>query len=133
MTSPIDTRVSLTTASGSGGEFNVNVQTVNSPLALTYVDSPLNSKLTSKASTRNSPATVYLHSAFEGSFSVKSSIIGPSLEKRLVEDPAGEGRERRVTSYKRGGTIQGSVRWVGGSGTGSVEVSTELSPAKLIL
>jgi hypothetical protein len=137
MTSPIDGRVSLTTASGSGGEFRVDAQTVNAPLSLTYADSPLDSQLNSKASTVNAPVVVHLHSAFEGSFSVGSSIIGPSLEKHSVEDPAGEGRKRRITTSRSRGHIQGSVRWVGGEhgigGSGSVEVSTALSPAKLIL
>ncbi|KAG1758343.1 hypothetical protein EDD22DRAFT_198293 [Suillus occidentalis] len=131
---PLDARVSLTTASGYTGEFGVDVQTANAPLILAYVDSPVYSQLNSMARTTNAPATVHLHSAFEGSFSV-SSFIGPSLEPHRVEDPAGKGRERHVTSSRSRGLIQGSVRWVGGerSGTGLVQVSTTLSPAKLIL
>jgi hypothetical protein len=85
----------------------------------------------------NAPATVHLHSAFEGSFTIGSSIIGPSLEQHRVEDPAGEGRERLITTSRGRGRIQGSVRWVGaehsGSGLGSIQVSTALSPARLIL
>ncbi|KAG1723120.1 uncharacterized protein EDB91DRAFT_183203 [Suillus paluster] len=134
---PLDARVSLTTASGSAGEFTVDAQTTNAPLALTYVDSPVDSWLNSKASTRNAPATVSLHSAFEGSFSVGSSIIGPSLEQHEVEDPAGEGRQRHITISRSRGHIQGSVRWVGaehsGGEIGFVQVSTTLSPARLIL
>ncbi|KAG1746394.1 hypothetical protein EDB19DRAFT_356087 [Suillus lakei] len=134
---PLDARVSLTTASGSAGEFGVDAQTANAPLTLTYVNSPVYSRLNSKARTANSPATVHLHSAFEGSFSVGSSIIGPSLEQHKVEDPAGEGRQRHVTTSRSRGQIRGSVRWVGaehsGNGTGFVQVSTTLSRAKLIL
>jgi hypothetical protein len=137
ISSPIDARVSLSTASGSGGEFRVDAQTVNAPLTLTYVDSPLDSQLNSKAITLNAPATVHLHSAFEGSFSIGSSIIGPSVEQHRVDDPAGEGRKRLITTSRSRGHIQGSVRWVGvehsGAGGGSVQVSTVLSPARLIL
>ncbi|OAX40230.1 hypothetical protein K503DRAFT_768789 [Rhizopogon vinicolor AM-OR11-026] len=134
---PLDARVSLSTASGSGGEFRVDAQTANAPLTLTYVDSPLDSQLNSKAITLNAPATVHLHSAFEGSFSIGSSIIGPSVEQHRVDDPAGEGRKRLITTSRSRGHIQGSVRWVGvehsGAGGGSVQVSTVLSPARLIL
>lgn len=133
---PLDARVSLTTASGYAGEFGVDAQTANAPLKLTYANSPVHSQLISKARTTNSPTTVRLHSAFEGSFSL-SSFIGPSLEQHSVEDPAGKGRERHVTASRSRGHIQGSVRWVGGEhsggGTGFVQVSTTLSPAKLIL
>ncbi|KAJ8592473.1 hypothetical protein M405DRAFT_812664 [Rhizopogon salebrosus TDB-379] len=136
---PVDSRVSLTTALGSGGKFRVDAKTVNAPLSLSYgyVDSPLDSQLNCEASTLNAPATVHLHSAFEGSFTIGSSIIGPSLEQHRVEDPAGEGRERLITTSRGTGRIQGSVRWVGvehsESGLGSVQVSTALSPARLIL
>ncbi|KAG1781998.1 hypothetical protein EV702DRAFT_500593 [Suillus placidus] len=133
----IDARVSLTTASGHAGEFGVDAQTANAPLTLNYVNSPVYSQLNSKARTANAPATVYLHSAFEGSFSISSSFIGPSFEQHRVEDPAGKGRERHVTTSRSRGHIQGSVRWVGaehsGGGTGFVQVSTTLSPARLIL
>lgn len=134
--SPLDARVSLTTASGYAGEFGVDAQNANAPLKLTYTNSPVYSQLNSKARTANAPATVHLHSAFEGSFSI-SSFIGPSLEQHRVEDPAGKGRERHVTTSRSRGNIQGSVRWVGaeqnGGGNGFVQVWTTLSPAKLIL
>ncbi|KAG1878804.1 hypothetical protein F4604DRAFT_1679698 [Suillus subluteus] len=133
---PLDARVSLTTVSGYAGEFGVDAQTANAPLKLTYTNSPVHSQLNSKARTVNAPVTVGLHSAFEGSFSI-SSFIGPSLEQHTVEDPTGKGRERHVTAFRSRGHIQGSVRWVGGEhsggGTGFVQVSTTLSPAKLIL
>lgn len=133
---PLHARVSLTTASEYTGEFGVDVQTANAPLTLTYVNSPVYSQLNSKARTTNAPAAVHLHSAFEGSFSI-SSFIGPSLEQHRVEDPAGKGRERHVTTSRSRGHIQGSVRWVGAEdsegGTGFVQVSTTLSPAKLTL
>ncbi|KAG2142309.1 uncharacterized protein EDB93DRAFT_613861 [Suillus bovinus] len=134
---PINARVSLTTASGYGGEFGVDTQTANAPFTLTYVNSPVYSQLNSKAKTANAPATVHLHSAFEGSFSISSSFLGPSLEQHRVEDPTGKGRERHVTTSRSRGNIQGSVRWVdaehNGGGTGLVQVSTTLSPARLIL
>lgn len=110
---PLDARVSLTTASGHAGEFGVDAQTANAPLKLTYTNSPVYSQLNSKARTANAPATVHLHSAFEGSFSV-SSFIGPSLEQHRVEDPAGKGRQRHITASRSRGHIQGSVRWVEG-------------------
>ncbi|KAG1802961.1 uncharacterized protein HD556DRAFT_723787 [Suillus plorans] len=134
---PLNARVSLTTASGYGGEFGVDAQTANAPFTLTYVNSTVYSQLNSKSKTANAPATVHLHSAFEGSFSISSSIIGPSLEQHRVEDPAGKGRERHVTASRSWGHIQGSVRWAEAehsrSGTGFVQLSTALSPARLIL
>lgn len=133
---PLHARVSLTTASGCAGEFGVDVQTANAPLTLTYVNSPVYSQLNSKARTTNGPAAVHLHSAFEGSFAI-SSFIGPSLEQHRVEDPTGKGRERQVTISRSRGHIQGSVHWAGAEhnegGTGFIQVSTTLSPAKLIL
>lgn len=134
---PLNARVSLTTASGYGGEFGVDAQTANAPFTLTYINSTVYSQLNSKSQTANAPATVHLHSAFEGSFSISSSIIGPSLEQHRVEDPAGKGRERHVTASRSWGHIQGSVRWAEAEhsrgGTGFVQLSTALSPAKLIL
>ncbi|KAG2065241.1 hypothetical protein BDR04DRAFT_184187 [Suillus decipiens] len=134
---PLHARVFLTSASGYAGEFGVDAQTANAPVALTYADSPIHSKLNSTTRTVNAPATVHLHSAFEGSFSISSFIIGPSLEQHRVEDPAGKGRERHVTTNRSWGHIEGSVRWVGTEHsegeTGFVQVSTTLSPAKLIL
>lgn len=134
---PLNARVSLTTASGYGGEFGVDAQTANAPFRLTYVNSTVYSQLNSKSKTANAPATVHLHSAFEGSFSISSSIIRPSLEQHRVEDPAGKGRERHVTASRSWGHIQGSVRWAEAehsrSGTGFVQLSTALSPARLIL
>lgn len=137
---PLNARVSLTTASGHTGEFGVDVQTANAPLKLTYVNSPVYSQLYSRARTTNAPATVQLHSAFEGSFSLSCigpSLGQPSLEQHRAEDPAGKGRERHVTMSRSRGQIEGSVRWVGaensGGGTSFVQALTTLSPPKLIL
>lgn len=83
----------------------------------------------------NSPAYVQLDSAYEGTFSLVSSILSPRLERSEVEDPTGQGRERYIEyrSVNRRGATEGSIKWLGEGrhGQGSVSVKTSNSPVVL--
>ncbi|KAF8838149.1 hypothetical protein BDN67DRAFT_907879 [Paxillus ammoniavirescens] len=111
--SHIKSEVSLSTHTNSGGNFDVKAHTSNGMVDLEYDDSPLNAFLTSEAKTSNSPVSVKMHPAFEGTFTVTSSNIGPVVQDERPNDPSGRGRRRVLSQNKARGTISGSVYWVG--------------------
>ncbi|KDR84319.1 hypothetical protein GALMADRAFT_237095 [Galerina marginata CBS 339.88] len=133
---PLHADISLTSASGTGGSFDITTTTSNSPLRVTFSDSPVDSRLSLKASTSNSPATVSLHPAYEGTFTVQTSLFGPTLRRKSdVEDPSGEGRERNVKfgSIGKGPRVlTGEVYWdEKRKDEGAVSVRTSNSPVVL--
>ena len=111
--SPINARVDLDSSAGPGN-FNVTTATANSPLSIKFISQPVDSILTYKGATANSPATLALAPAFEGKFSFATT---PWFTARLeqddkVEDPTGAGRKRTVHSSPAGFPgIEGSVGW----------------------
>ncbi|KIJ04915.1 hypothetical protein PAXINDRAFT_94132 [Paxillus involutus ATCC 200175] len=134
----IKSEVSLSTHTNSGGNFDVKAHTSNGMIDLEYDDSPLNAILTSEAKTSNSPVSVKMHPAFEGTFGVTSSSIGPVLQDERPNDPSGRGRRRVLSQNKVRGTISGSVYWAGSDGARrgtkcSSTVRTSNSPAVLKL
>ncbi|KAF9224636.1 hypothetical protein BS17DRAFT_780184 [Gyrodon lividus] len=134
--SAIKSKVSLSTYSNSGGKFDVKAHSSNGMIDLKYDDSPLNAHLTSEAKTSNSHAIVKMHPAFEGTFEVSSSNIGPAVQDRRASDPSGRGRQRIVNQNKTGNKISGSVYWDGPDGTkghtrSSCTVRTSNAPATL--
>jgi len=129
----IDSRVSLTTAS-HGGRYLVTARTSNGPLNVNFPTSPLDSTLKLVAATSNSLAFVSLGPAYEGTFSLSTSNFSPSVTRRGVEDPSGNGRKRNVdTSTSGRGVLSGSVSWSGRRGSGAVEVKSSNSPVILEL
>ncbi|KIJ59790.1 hypothetical protein HYDPIDRAFT_118152 [Hydnomerulius pinastri MD-312] len=136
--SHITSAVALDTHSGTGGLFDVKAHSSNGRVSLEYEDSPLDARLTSRVTTSNSQASVKMHPAFEGSFEVTSSNIGPALIQNRVSDPSGKGRERFVKQNRSGNRISGSVYWAERSGArkdikGSSSVQTSNSRASLEL
>ena len=137
--SHIDSEVTLqsTTASSTGGTFDVSAHTSNAPLALTVVDAPIEHALTLNARTSNSPARVTLHPTYEGAFDVRSSKwFRPTVEwDAEAQDPAGKGRRRTVQVQRvRGESVKGSAAWAeGGEERGEVDVETSNSPLWLKL
>ncbi|PIL33801.1 hypothetical protein GSI_04426 [Ganoderma sinense ZZ0214-1] len=135
----IDSEVTLqsTTASSTGGTFDVSARTSNAPLTLAVVDAPVEHALTLKARTSNSPARVTLHPTYEGAFDVQSSKwFRPTVEwDAEAHDPAGKDRRRSVQVKRvRGESVKGSAAWEeGGEERGEVEVDTSNSPLWLKL
>ncbi|KAF8911655.1 hypothetical protein CPB84DRAFT_1762498 [Gymnopilus junonius] len=133
----IEAHTSLTSASGSGGSFEVTTSTSNAPLVVTFPASPVDSKLNLKGSTSNAQAAVFLHPAYEGSFDLHTSLARPSVNRNPeVEDPTGQGRKRvlEISNYGRPSTT-GNVYWGAGErkSEGSVVVRTSISPVVLAL
>jgi hypothetical protein len=110
--SRIYSSISLTSSKTTNGIFNVKATTSNQPLELNYDTSPVDSIVYSKALTSNSPASVSHHSAFEGKIALKSTIFHPSVDKKDVIDPSGQGRHRSLEVLEAaGGVLTGVVYW----------------------
>ncbi|KAF7362383.1 Ankyrin repeat family protein [Mycena venus] len=101
--------VSLTTsaASGQGGKFAVKAETSDGPLIMTFPTSPTHSILNFDAQTSNSPANVWLNHAFEGEFTLASSMV--LVDQRPFLDPL----KLRTVFYSdfKNGMVTGNVRW----------------------
>ncbi|KAH9833578.1 uncharacterized protein C8Q71DRAFT_712850 [Rhodofomes roseus] len=114
---PINTNVSLfsTTSSGTGGLFDVDTHSSNSPVRVVLPYAPAEHVLTLAARTSNSPVDLVLHPAFEGSFALHGSRwISPQVHvDDGVVDPAGRGRRRQVQVNRiSGADVSGSVAWL---------------------
>jgi hypothetical protein len=95
----------------------------------------VDSTLRLDGATSNAPVAVALHSAYEGAFSLRSSLFTPTLKERDVEDPSGRGRPRDVEIRRMGrGYIEGRVRYdPPGVAGGWVELKTSNARAGLTL
>ena len=101
------------------GRFNVTTTTTNSPLTVHFTSQPVDSSLIFKGQTTNSPALVSLAPAYEGDFTLATTLNNEeSIQIRKnddVEDPSGAGRRRIVSSRHhhdyRQTKVSGSVRW----------------------
>ena len=136
--SPIKAALSLYTDS-LRSSFKVDATTSNSPLTITNNVSPPDSILHLSAGTSNSPAHVLLAPAYEGTFSVGTSLFSPVVDRSTrKEDPSGRGKERSVNVRNvRGGIVEGAVSWepseLPRGGAGEVSLRTSNSPVTLIL
>ncbi|KAJ7736868.1 hypothetical protein B0H16DRAFT_1572887 [Mycena metata] len=105
----VDSDVSLmtTAATGEGGKFSIKAETSNAPLVMTFPTSPAHAILNLDAQTSNSPANVWLHEAFEGDFTLASSMV--FVDRRPFLDP----RKLRSVLYSdyKNGMVVGNVRW----------------------
>ncbi|KAF8959956.1 hypothetical protein BDZ97DRAFT_1761105 [Flammula alnicola] len=110
--SPLHAEVSLFSSSKEGGSFHVSGTTTNSPVYLGFPEAPVDSTLRVEAETKNSPASVFLHPTFEGSFSLESTVFQPEVQEHGVVDPTGKGRIRRVQVDRiDGDELSGKVLW----------------------
>ncbi|KAJ7647798.1 hypothetical protein FB45DRAFT_894478 [Roridomyces roridus] len=102
-----DINLLTTAASGEGGKFIVTAQTADTPLVMSFPASPARSILTLDAQTSNSPADVWLNTAFEGEFTLASSMV--FVDRRPFLDP----RKLRSVLYGtlRNGMVVGNVKW----------------------
>ncbi|KAF8959957.1 hypothetical protein BDZ97DRAFT_1761106 [Flammula alnicola] len=136
----IEATVNLSSSSGEGGSFDVSTTTTNSPVYVTFPDAPVDSNLLLEAKTTNSPAKVFLHPTYEGSFDLQtSSVFRSELNVHHdVTDPSGKERKRdvQINTVGRGHT-HGSVKWVEEDkkheSAGAVVIRTTNSPAVLDL
>ncbi|KAF8435986.1 hypothetical protein L210DRAFT_3549745 [Boletus edulis BED1] len=121
----ITSSVSLTTASGSGGNFVVTARSSNGGVKLQYHDAPTGARLVSDARTSNAAAEVAMHPAYEGTYEVSTSNAQPVVRDTRPADPEGRGRRRVVDQKALRGIVSGRVYWVREDGSRRVEgVST---------
>jgi len=104
--------------------------TSNGPLAVDFPAAPVDSKLTLHAKTSNSPVSVSLNPAYEGTFNLQTSSwfkAEANVDKGVV-DPSGKDRKRNVVIENTGrGSLSGRVNWDGDKGhevEGTAYVST---------
>jgi len=133
---PLTSNLTLLSES-TGGRFIVSTETSNSPLEVRFAEAPVDSVLHFSGQTSNSPAYAELHSTYEGSFHLRSSIFRPRVDVLPnVQDPKGQQRERKVEFSNVGKDVAGTVRWAGdddSEGKGSVELKTSVMAAHLVL
>ncbi|KAI0338860.1 hypothetical protein BDW22DRAFT_1337119 [Trametopsis cervina] len=132
--------ISLASAAkdNKGGVFKVDVTSSNGPLDVQYSAAPVGSKLDFRGTTSNSPARVTTHETFEGTFLLTTGrwFDAAVHVNGNAEDPAGEGRQRRLTTrISQKGRAEGKVVWDSDSGKelGSVQIQTSNSPAHLFV
>ncbi|EIW80932.1 hypothetical protein CONPUDRAFT_123715 [Coniophora puteana RWD-64-598 SS2] len=128
---------------GTGGSFDVDAHTSNHDLNLNFHSSPVDSSLDVKARTSNGPASVTLHSAFEGKYHADTSNARAELVRTEVEDPSGNGRSRVIDESLAQGTfrrnaIEGVIFWDDEDNSdkadkGSVKLSSSNKPVTLII
>lgn len=120
-----------------GGGYDVNTETSNAELAVAYDAAPLGHTLIHRGKTSNALATLALHRAYEGTFTLRTSNSPPSVDcDNDIEDPAGRGRTRWVEVKRNvNNVLKGAVGWSKGgeAAKGSVDVQTSNSPVRLVL
>lgn len=81
---------------------------------MTFSASPPDSQLAFRGSTRNAPARVALHPAFEGGFLLQTTQFRPTLHVTPgIKDPTGRGRQLKVNDrVVAGRAVIGNVSWV---------------------
>ncbi|KAG7449929.1 uncharacterized protein BT62DRAFT_1049940 [Guyanagaster necrorhizus] len=91
---------------------DVSAHTSNGPLRVQVLESPVDSTVIFNARTSNAFAEVGLPPTYEGTFSLSTSHMQPSLLVEETSDPAWRGRHRTVkqNTVRRGETI-GEVYW----------------------
>lgn len=134
---PIEGIITLISNDTAKGSFNVNTTTSNNPIKIDYQYSPVDSTLIHTSRTSNSPALVSLHSAYEGLFSVETSLVEPSMQyDSQAKDPSGRHRKRwmELTNYDKR-NVAGGLYWDSknpGVQYGSVSITTSNAPADLL-
>ncbi|KAJ7133735.1 hypothetical protein C8R43DRAFT_956583 [Mycena crocata] len=111
--SVLDSTVTYTTSSGTGGALRVDAKTTNGGLNTQIASIPLDAVLNLKATTSNSRATLGLPVTYEGDLAVYTSNSVPSIVfDAYKQDPAHKGRGRgQETTMVRRGAATGNVYW----------------------
>jgi hypothetical protein len=120
--------------SKASGAFDIAARTSYGPLRVAVLSAPVNSNITLQATSTLGAADVSMPPTYEGSFNAYTSLssITVNMDEK-AEDPAGEGRTRRMEFDQAGrGMMIGRVGWSDeGMGRGSVHVRTSMAPVKL--
>ncbi|KAF9523869.1 hypothetical protein CPB83DRAFT_862232 [Crepidotus variabilis] len=95
------------------GKFDVSTTTSNSHLSTKFVTAPVNSELHFAGKTSNGPATVVLHSTYEGKYEAITSNSFPITVRHNTDkdDPSGKGRKRAGSSQSGRGYAKGEIWW----------------------
>ncbi|KAF7325760.1 Ankyrin repeat family protein [Mycena kentingensis (nom. inval.)] len=98
-----------TSALGEGGHFNVSTHTTDAPLIVSFPASPAHSTLHFAGLTSNALANVWLNHAFEGEFTLASSMVFVDRRPFLGLDP----HKLRSVFYSdwKAGVVTGNVKW----------------------
>jgi len=123
----------FTSSRSSSSNFDVTTRTSNGRLNVNFLDAPVDSKLALRATTSNAAVEVSLHPAFEGHFTLQSSLTTPVVHQHRVDDPSGQGRERIVRFGTARGRVDGDIVWGRESAKGKGEVDVHTSNAKITL
>lgn len=125
----IDADVNLVTGKSSGGKYQVVASTTIGRLNLAFPEAPIGSSLFLDASTSLASADVQLHKTYEGAFSLETTLQRPTIQvDGTVEDPAGQGRERKVEVHQFSSHTEGSISWgEGGNDLGDIRIATTLA------
>ncbi|KAI5123821.1 hypothetical protein M0805_009113 [Coniferiporia weirii] len=119
----INSKLSLQADSSGGGAdsaFSAKAVTSNKCLGLSVIQQPADSLLTVESSSANGPAIVSLHPAFEGSYTLTTSLKNVVLDvAENVTDPSEKNRMRTVSTDRLGfGLAAGRVVWGEDTGQG---------------
>ncbi|KAH8115224.1 hypothetical protein DFH11DRAFT_1854374 [Phellopilus nigrolimitatus] len=110
----INTSVVLSAPQGTPG-FAIQALTSSAPNTLLFPSHSPSAPLSLTLKTSNARAHAALHPAFEGTFSLRTSVVraAPRVDyDGRVVDPSGRGREREVEVRRGGGArMDGSVWW----------------------
>ncbi|CAK5279697.1 unnamed protein product [Mycena citricolor] len=116
----LDALIKLSTPSGTGGIFPVDVATSNGKLSAKILSAPIDTTLRVNARTSNALAVLELPATYEGTFEVATSNAATAVHQANpdVPDPKCRrrgpscGRSRQlVTRMHSKGTVAGSVYW----------------------
>ncbi|THH27813.1 hypothetical protein EUX98_g6377 [Antrodiella citrinella] len=136
---PLTSNIDLITDSPDhkGGAYIVKARTTNDPLTIGFPTSPSATHLTLSGKTSNAPATVNLHSRYEGAFHLQTSSSSSMFVhyKEGAVDPEGLGRDRVMDITRRTrGALEGTTTWGRNSVAkkwSDVEVKTTNGPVSL--
>ncbi|KAJ7215286.1 hypothetical protein B0H12DRAFT_1154746 [Mycena haematopus] len=135
---PIHSNVTLLSSKEDTADsaFNITARTSHGPIGVDVLSAPLNSNIALHATTALGPAAVALPATYEGAVRASTSLGSVEIfASEDVEDPAGEGRTRRVEFEQvRGSLSVGRVGWSeDGLGRGEVDVKTSIAGVKIQL
>ncbi|KAF8590832.1 hypothetical protein K439DRAFT_1627574 [Ramaria rubella] len=121
-----------TSTSGSPAAFSVSANTTNSPLNVSFSDTPTSPfpRLAFVGQNSNGLTNVTLPATYEGSILLSSVISHPILTSNPnTTDPSGQGRTRTIDSQiLPNGSLSAQVQWGNDTGNGTVVVTTAISP-----
>ncbi|KAJ6454153.1 hypothetical protein C8R45DRAFT_846739, partial [Mycena sanguinolenta] len=130
----IQGNINLLSSKEDSASFNIAARTAHGRVGVDVLSAPLNSNITLQATTAIGPAEISLPPSYEGAFSGSTSLGSVDIAADgEIEDPAGEGRERRIEFAEVGRNRKaGHVGWSEeGMARGKVSVVTSMAPVRI--